>query len=104
MDDLVVSMRSTHADIVAITEAWRIVPEVCMMQDSILPPSKVREKRRESSGFLPIHPQPITPPGGGCPLRSGGPLDTVTPSSHPQDAAFIILSVAYHLPHSTTTH
>ena len=33
MDELIVSVRSTCADIVAITEAWQIVPEVCMMQD-----------------------------------------------------------------------
>ena len=33
MDELIVSVRSNCADIVAITEAWQITPEVCMIQD-----------------------------------------------------------------------
>ncbi len=33
MDELIVTVSSTCADIVAVTEAWQIVPEVCTMQD-----------------------------------------------------------------------
>ncbi len=33
MDEVIVTVRSTCADTVAVTEAWQIVPEVCTMQD-----------------------------------------------------------------------
>ena len=73
MDELIVSVSSTCADIVAITEAWQIVPEVCTMQDFQLF-HHLRTERRGggwSSTVLPLFPQPLTPP---CqrPARSGG--------------------------------
>ncbi len=66
MDELIVTVSSTCADIVAVTEAWQIVPEVCTMQDYQLY-HHLRTGRRKGGGegrsgrFLPIYPQPLTP-------------------------------------------
>ncbi|MPC79925.1 hypothetical protein E2C01_074482 [Portunus trituberculatus] len=68
MDELIVTVRSTRADIVAITEAWQIVPEMCMMQDFQL--FHLRSERRGGgvavycrSTLSPSHFPLAVPPG-----------------------------------------
>ncbi|KAK8371873.1 hypothetical protein O3P69_011860 [Scylla paramamosain] len=62
MDELIVTVSSTFADIVVVTEAWQIVPEVSTMQDYQLY-HHLRSGRKGGSGrFLPLYPQPLTPP------------------------------------------
>ena len=102
MDELIVSVRSTCADIVAITEAWQIVPEVCMMQDYQLF-HHLRTERRGGgvalfcrSSLSPSHLH-VTIPNGVEALWV-----RVTPPRHPSDAASIILCVAYHPPRAAT--
>ncbi|MPC74709.1 hypothetical protein E2C01_069083 [Portunus trituberculatus] len=82
MDELIVTVRSTRADIVAITEAWQIVPEVCMMQDVQLF-HHLRSERRDGgvavyyrSTLSPSH-LPVAVPAGVEALWVG-----VTPFSH----------------------
>ena len=69
MDELMVSVSSTCADIVAITEAWQIVPEVCTMQDFQLF-HHLRTERRGGgvalfcrSSLSPSHLPVNVPPG-----------------------------------------
>ncbi|XP_063880642.1 uncharacterized protein LOC135111371 isoform X2 [Scylla paramamosain] len=74
MDKLIVMVRSTCVDIVAVTEAWQIVPEVCTMQDyQLYHHLRSGQKWGGSGHFLPLCPQPLTPP---CQYscRCGGPV------------------------------
>ncbi|MPC77850.1 hypothetical protein E2C01_072319 [Portunus trituberculatus] len=83
MDELTVTVRSTHADIVAITEAWQMVSEVCMMKDFQLF-HHLRPERRGGgvavycrSTLSPSHLPVAVPPG------VEALWVRVTPSSHP---------------------
>lgn len=102
MDELIVSVRSNCADIVAITEAWQIVPEVCMMQDFQLF-HHLRTGRRGGgvalfcrSDLSPSHLHVDVPAG------VEAVWVRVTPPCHPRNTASIIICVAYHPPRAAT--
>ncbi|MPC51008.1 hypothetical protein E2C01_044845 [Portunus trituberculatus] len=106
MDELIVTVRSTRADIVAITEAWQIVPEVCMVQDFQLF-HHLRSERRGGgvavycrSTLSPSH-LPVAVP------RSRGPLgigDSILPPSRRSFHHPLCCITPPTYPHSTTTH
>ncbi len=98
MDEVIVTVRSTCANIVAVTEAWQIVPEVCTMQDYHLY-HHLRSGRRGGgvavfcrSALSPSH-LPVDIPAGVEALWV-----RVTPPSHPSNTASIIVCVVYHPP------
>ena len=88
IDELIVPVRSTCANIVAIFEAWQILPEVCVVQDFQLF-HHLKAGRRGSdvalfcsdTSHLPVH----TPTGVEVLWVQ------VTRHCHPSNAAFIIL-------------
>ena len=98
MDELIVTVSSTGADIVAVTEAWQIVPEVCMMEEYELF-HHLRSERRGGgvalfcrSTLSPSH-LPVNVPAGVEALWV-----RVTPPCHPSGTASIILCLVYHPP------
>ena len=80
MDEVIVTVSSTCANIVAIIEAWQIVPEVCTIENfELFHHLRANRRERGMALFSPrsihmdlvsaLQPQPLTPP---CQHPRGG--------------------------------
>lgn len=102
IEELMVTVRSTGAGVVVITEAWQIAPEICNIDDYELF-HHLRTNRRGGgvalycrSDLTPSHLQVDTPEGVEALWMR------VTPARHPRHTAFIIYCVAYPPPPAPT--
>ena len=102
VDELIVTVREASADIVAITEAWQIVPEVCGIDNYQLF-HHLRTGRR--GGGVALYCRSSLCPS----LLSVDVPDgvealwvRVTSPSHPRNTASIIVCVVYHPPRAST--
>ncbi len=102
VEEVSVTMRAVDAGIVAITEAWQIVPEICAVDNYQLF-HHLRKQRRGGgvavycrNDLNPSHLDVNVPEGiEALWLR-------VSPTSHPRQLASIIVCTVYHPPRSPT--
>ena len=98
MDELIVTVETASADIVAITEAWHIVTEVCNNQNYQLF-HHLRTSRRGRGVALfcrsALSPSPLNVD---VPDRVEALWMRVTPPYHSCNTASIIVCVVYHPP------
>ena len=100
VDELTVQVRSVSADIVAITEAWQIVPEICGIVNYKLF-HHLRSERR-GGGVALYCRDSLCPTSISVEVPDGieALWVRVTPASHPRNTASIIICVVYHPPRS----
>lgn len=102
LDEVITTIKSTNADVVAITEAWQIVPELCNITDYQLF-HRLRTGKRGGGLVLycrsHLHPTllPVEPPDG---------VETLwvrlSPPAHPRHAASVLICLVYHPPRAAS--
>ncbi|XP_076033182.1 uncharacterized protein LOC143020617 [Oratosquilla oratoria] len=102
MEEVIELVRSTGCDVMAITEAWQIIPEVCNIENFVLF-HHLRVNRRGGGVALycradlnPLHLRVDIPEGVEALWVK------LTPRFHPRHTASIIMCVIYHPPRANT--
>lgn len=103
-DEVVTTVKTVSADVVAITEAWQIVPETCKI-DNFHMFHQLRTDRR-GGGVVFFCRKELNPSNLHVDVPEGVEAlwVKVNPPSHPRHTAAIIYCVIYHPPRSPTGH
>lgn len=104
VEEMSATVKSLNISLVAITEAWQMVPEICQIEGYVLY-HQLRSGRRGGGVALFARRElsasrlPVDIPEGVEALWV-----RLTPPSHPRDTASIIVGVVYHPPRSPLAH
>ena len=102
LDEVITTVKSVNPDIVAITEAWQVVPETCVIENYEVF-HQLRTNRR-GGGLVMFSRGYLNP----CRLSVEVPGEVealwvkITPPRHPRHTASVVLCLAYHPPRSPT--
>lgn len=102
LDEVKTTVKSVNPDIVAISEAWQVIPETCEIENYQL--FHYLRTDRRGGGLVLFARESLSP----CSLGVETPREIealwvkVTPPCHPRHTACIIFCLAYHPPRSPT--
>ena len=102
MEEVTEAVRTTNCDVMAITEAWQIVPEVCNIENFALF-HHLRVDRR-GGGVALFCRDDLSPSHLGVDVPEGVEAlwVRVNPHLHPRHTASVIVCVVYHPPRAPT--